>query len=143
MKQASQTKALAAQIPFTCLTSQSRCEVNTDVGTFVVEFSGQFDNGKVKTELPFELRLTFNAITQTAQLKSVSSFLEGKTMFMGKVPVFFEMANENNHSVIAKTLLASCSEEVMTWRLWLTVEIEQEGVSAQQEFFIDFDSQRL
>jgi len=143
IQQASQKKSIHPQIPFTCLTSQSSCEVSTDVGVFIIEFSGQLDKGKIKTELPFEIQLTFEALSESLQLKNVSSYLEGKTMFMGKVPVFFEMTDKNNKPVIAQTLLASCSEEVMTWRLWFTVEIEQDDKRTEQAFFIDFDSQRL
>lgn len=143
IQQASQKKNTLPQSPFTCLTSQSRCEVITDLGTFSVQFSGQLDTGKIKTELPFQVRMKFDAITDTSQLKSVSSYLEGKTMFMGKIPVFFQSSKINSDSMSAESLLASCSEEIMTWRLWFNVEIEHEEKITQQDFFIDFDSQRL
>jgi len=140
-QQASQKKNTLTQSPFTCLASQSRCEVLADHGTFTVKFSGQLAQGKVKTELPLNIQLLFNGKKADIQLKSVSSYLEGKTMFMGKIPVFFQL-NEQGIN-IAETLLASCSEEVMTWRLWLTADIIQAGKVSQQTFFIDFDSQRL
>jgi len=143
IQQASQKKAIHYPIPFSCIASQSHCEVGTDIGVFIIEFSGQLDKGKIKTELPFEIQLTFKALSESFQLKNVSSYLEGKTMFMGKVPVFFDMTDKSNKPVIAQTLLASCSEEVMTWRLWFTVEIEQDDKRTQQDFFLDFDSQRL
>ncbi|MDX2370590.1 MAG: hypothetical protein QNK36_19665 [Colwellia sp.] len=143
VQQASQQKSTSPQIPFTCLASQSRCVVSTDLGTFTVEFSGQIEMGKVKTELPFQIQLTFDALNQNSQLKSVSSYLEGKSMFMGKIPVFFQSSEKNSNSPIAQTLLVSCSEEVMTWRLWFAIEIEQADKAVQQDFFIDFDSQRL
>lgn len=143
IQQASQNKSIYPQVPFTCLTSQSSCEVSTDIGIFIIEFSGQLDKGKIKTELPFEIQLSFIAPSESFKLKNVSSYLEGKTMFMGKIPVFFEVPDKSNESIIAQTLLASCSEEVMTWRLWFTAEIEQDGKRTQQGFFIDFDSQRL
>lgn len=142
-QKSSQNKSASSQVPFTCLESQSRCDVNTDLGTFTVEFSGQADKGKVKTELPFQIQLTFKAMAENSQLKSVSSFLEGKSMFMGKIPVFFQRSEQNSHVTIAETLLVNCSEEIMTWRLWFTIEIEQKGETAQQNFFIDFDSKRL
>ena len=143
IQQASQKKNLPPQSPFNCLSSQSPCEVETDVGTFAVQFSGQLDMGKIKTELPFEVKIKFDAKTNTSQMKSVSSYLEGKTMFMGKIPVFFQSSEKNSDSMSAESLLASCSEEVMTWRLWFTVEIAQVDKTIQQDFFIDFDSQRL
>jgi hypothetical protein len=142
-QQASQNRITQPQIPFTCLASQSSCEVITNLGTFTIEFSGNAEMGKIKTELPFEIQLKFNAITNDSELKSVNSYLEGKTMFMGKVPVFFQLPEQKTDSIIAQTLLASCSEEIMTWRLWFSVEIEESGNTKQLDFFIDFDSQRL
>ena len=141
VQQASQKKNTPTQSPFTCLASQSRCEVPTDHGTFTIMFSGQLAQGKIKTELPLSIQLLFEGKEAGTQLKSVSSYLEGKTMFMGKIPVFFQLNESNNN--IAETLLASCSEEVMTWRLWLAAEINQAGAITKQNFFIDFDSQRL
>ena len=143
IQQASQKKNTQPQIPFTCLTSQSSCEVSTDLGTFTIEFSGQVDTGKVKTELPFQIKLTFVGVNENFQLKNVSSYLEGKSMFMGKIPVFFQLAEKSSDTTIAQTLLASCSDEVMTWQLWFTTEIEQADKIIKQDFFIDFDSKRL
>ena len=64
-------------------------------------------------------------------------------MFMGKIPIFFEMDKDLANSMIAESLLANCSEDVMTWRLWFQVEITADGKIQQQNFFIDFDSERL
>jgi hypothetical protein len=143
IQQASQNKSTPPQVPFTCLASQSRCEVSTDLGTFTIEFSAQVDMGKVKTELPFQIKLTFDGVAENFQLKNVSSYLEGKSMFMGKIPVFFQMTEKTPDTTIAQTLLASCSDEVMTWRLWFTLEVEQPDKIFKQDFFIDFDSKRL
>jgi hypothetical protein len=143
IKQVSQNSNLNPKSPFICLSSQSRCEVSSELGTFLIDFSGQVDTGKIKTELPFYIQLTFDAITKGSKLKNVTGFLEGTTMFMGKIPVLFESMNTNTNIVRAETLLASCHEEVMTWRLWFVVEVEQANRIKKQEFFIDFDSQRL
>ncbi len=64
-------------------------------------------------------------------------------MFMGKIPVFFQRDHNEINSMVAQSLLASCSEEVMTWRLWFQVEITVDGKVQQQNFFIDFDSEKL
>lgn len=143
IQQASKKANTHSKIPFTCLASQNNCEVTTELGTYTIEFSGQVETGKIKTELPFQIRLTFDAVNENFQVKSVSSYLEGKTMFMGKVPVFFQITENSSDIFHAQTLLASCSEEVMTWRLWFTVKIEQESLITEQTFFIDFDSKRL
>ncbi len=137
-----------------CIKSQSQCEVTTDLGSFNLKFSQQQLSENVKTELPFFIELSHlqqNSEHNTKQsneqstvhsiqksITKVSAYLEGKEMFMGKVPVFFEQgANEGIY--LAQSLLASCSEEQMVWRLWVTVEVENKT----QTFFIDFTSQRL
>jgi hypothetical protein len=131
------------QTVFICMASQSECEISSKFGRFTIQLSGEAFQGKIKTELPFKIQLKLDAANQFHQLKSVSSYLEGKTMFMGKIPVFFETNNNSANLVVAESLLASCSEEVMTWRLWFQIEIATENEVEQQNFFIDFDSQRL
>ena len=128
---------------FTCLTSQSECEVASELGNFSIQFSGQVEQGRIKTELPFSIQLKFSESKQVYQLKGVSSYLEGKDMFMGKIPVFFQLEKNVSNTMVAETLLASCSEEIMTWRLWFQVDIVVAGDIQQHSFFIDFDSQRL
>lgn len=132
----------APEQPFTCLSSQSNCLLDTELGQFTIEFSGAVDKGRLKTELPFQIQLQFSSSDKSHQLDRVSSYLEGKTMFMGKVPVFFE-ASATENIMNANTLLASCSEEVMTWRLFLTIEIVANNEVQKQSLFIDFDSIRL
>jgi len=136
------TKKRQVSHSFACIASQHACEKTTGLGDFTVQFSGELAQGKLKTELPFYIRLKFKGAKNSYKLQKVESFMEGKDMFMGKVPVFFNVSSDNN-AFIAKTLLASCSEEVMTWRLWFTVNINIEDNIKQQRFFIDFDSQRL
>lgn len=143
VQQASQNKKSSEKYNFICLASQSECEVNTDFGRYTVQFSENNDQGNITTEHPFTIKLTFVKNNKNYQLKKVISYLEGKDMFMGKIPVFFQSNEKTPNSMIAETLLANCSEEVMTWRLWFQVDIVVEGASQQQIFFIDFDSQRL
>jgi len=128
---------------FICLTSQSKCEINSQFGLISVQFSGEALQERIKTELSFQIQLKFDAANNAYKLKTISSYLEGKTMFMGKIPLFFEMDEKLTNSMVAESLLASCSEEVMTWRLWFQVEITTGSEVQHQNFFIDFDSQRL
>ena len=128
---------------YSCLKSQSDCLVKVDFGDFMIEFSGQVEQGRIKTELPFMMKLTFTASEASYQLKQISSYLEGVDMFMGKIPVLFQPDKQADYAWVAQTLLASCSEEIMTWRLWLQVDIVVKGQVEQQQFFIDFASQRL
>ena len=142
-QQASRKDNNQKKVSFICLSSQSQCEINSKFGRFTVQFSEEDPQDKVKTELPFQIQLTLNSADNTYQLKSISSYLEGKTMFMGKIPIFFEMDNGLTNVMVAESLLANCSEEVMIWRLWFKIELFSHGEVHQQDFFIDFDSQRL
>lgn len=126
--------------PAQCINSQSQCEIATKSGSFLVKFSQINLSDKVKTELPFTIELSQMATDnpQLADTSNVSAYLEGKDMFMGKVPVFFKQGLKGN-VLEAESLLASCSEEHMVWRLWVTTDVG--GVP--ETFFVDFTSQRL
>ena len=130
-----------------CIESQSRCEISTELGIFSIRFSQHQLSDTVKTELPFFIELseliqinTANKSNQSTEqsITNVSAYLEGKDMFMGKVPLFFEQG-ANQGTYMAQSLLASCSEELMVWRLWITVD----RGDLTKTFFVDFTSQRL
>ena len=133
-----------------CITSQSQCQVNTKLANFSIKFSQQHLSDKVKTELPFFIELAeLIELTESAEspqaeqitkknTTNITAYLEGKDMFMGKVPVFFEQSGKEG-VYLAQSLLASCSDEQMVWRLWITADIS----GKTQTFFVDFTSQRL
>lgn len=142
-----QEKSQQVSLPFQCLTSQSICEAKTIFGKVLVKFNV----GKVLTELPFNIRVELKKdqlLNDNFSLEdsySVFGYMEGKTMFMGKIPLFFSEDNttEKNYFV-AETMLGSCSEDNMIWRLWLTVEKKSANNDKQQtSFFIDFQSSRF
>jgi len=135
--------------PFQCIKSQTVCEINTDFGTFLVTFNVE----QVLTELPINIRVELKQDTLLSNKTSeqltykMTGYMEGKTMFMGKIPLFFTQSTEtgknSQHQFTAETMLGSCSEDVMTWRLWLTVEKTGFDKKTQNtSFFIDFDSTR-
>lgn len=122
-----------------CIGSQSQCEINTELANFSVKFSQAKLSDKIITELPFAIELTSFAVQNgEINITEISAHLEGKDMFMGKVPVFFKKI-EGSNVYSAQSLLASCHEEMMAWRLWITAKVEGEN----QSFFVDFTSQRL
>jgi hypothetical protein len=141
-----QSNALAQQMPLPqCIESQSRCEINTDYGDFSVKFSQIKLSDTIKTELPFTIELSQRVskavqpiIAKELNITKVSAYLEGRDMFMGKIPVFFEM-HSNGTKFLAQSLLANCTEEQMVWRLWVKIESTEQ----EQNFFVDFTSQRL
>jgi len=122
-----------------CIVSQSQCEISTELGNFSVKFSQHQLADKVKTELPFFIELA--QLPQQEPMQSIikaTAYLEGRDMFMGKVPVFFETMGKKD-IYVAESLLANCSEEQMVWRLWITVQLAENTTT----FFVDFTSQRL
>ena len=134
-------------VPFQCISDQSRCEVVTKFGLILVKFNVE----KLLSELPFKIQLEFKKDqllsdnTHSQNLKSVVGYMEGKTMFMGKIPLFFNNQLEGNEDkrFIADTMLGSCSEDRMTWRIWITLEmIDTNNNKDQTTFFIDIDSTR-
>jgi len=104
-----------------CIASQSHCEISNEAASYSVKFSQLEISDNIITEQPFVIELTplANKIKR-ANISKVSGYLEGKDMFMGKVPVFFEQDTTGNR-YLAQTLLANCSEDQMIWRLWIKV----------------------
>jgi hypothetical protein len=135
-------------IPFQCINDQSRCEVSTKFGKVIVKFNVE----KVITELPFNIRVEFKKDhllsdnTHSQYLNSVAGYMEGKTMFMGKIPLFFnhQLGSNEDNQFIAETMLGSCSEDRMTWRIWITLEMNDINNNKDHTtFFIDVDSTRF
>jgi hypothetical protein len=120
-----------------CVTSQSQCLVDNELGQFTVLFNVD----KVHGDIPFELSIVY---TSAAENIKFSAYLEGKDMFMGKIPVFFTKA-QNENKQTSEVLLANCSEEQMVWRLWVTIEAQDmnQPELKKNSFFIDFTSTRL
>lgn len=124
-----------------CIPSQSRCFVETTIGRFDI----MFDLVEIKSETEFHVSVKYQG---NLKLKAIKGYIEGKNMFMGKIPLFFKQA-QNADDYMAPLMLASCSESEMTWVLWLTVEsiennlILKEANASQAKrttFFIEFDS---
>ena len=144
-------KSEASVLTPLCIASQSQCEVSNDKLVVAVKFSQYQLTKNIKTELPVYIELTILPVsgattekvvnshnTSHSAITQVTAYLEGRDMFMGKVPVFFDK-KEGKDVYLAETLLASCAEEQMVWRLWITAEIDGEA----QTFSVDFTSQRL
>ncbi|MFB1000063.1 MAG: hypothetical protein QMC13_07525 [Colwellia sp.] len=135
-------------ISFQCINEQSTCEVITKFGTVLVKFNAE----KILTEVPFNVRVEFKKDhflsdnTPPQALTNVVGYIEGKTMFMGKIPLFFnhQPVDKKQNQFIAETMLGSCSQDRMTWRIWITLEINDVNKKKDHTtFFIDFVSTRF
>ncbi|MBE0379337.1 hypothetical protein [Pseudoalteromonas prydzensis] len=100
-----------------CLPNQV-CQYNNHVKIWLGE-------QKVSPETPFEIYLSLPS-GYTVQ----SAKLEGITMYMGFIPVFFEASDG---LLVAQTMVGICAERNMTWKLALAVKNQQE--QAEQVFY--------
>lgn len=80
-----------------CITTQNTCVVKTDFG----DFSLLFNLDPVVTETPFELVLVANS---QYVINKVTAHMEGKNMFMGKIPLFFKPLNIKIKNIGAEAL---------------------------------------
>jgi hypothetical protein len=155
-----------------CIASQSRCEVTTEKSQYSVRFLQENLLDTIKGETPFTIEIIPLILLPTkinepidlatrsiknSTITKISGYLEGRDMFMGKVPVFFtttstpsptiaqasigqatELASPSlkNFVYLAETQLANCMAEQMVWRLWITVERAEDT----ENFFVDFTS---
>mgnify|MGYP001308438103 CR=1 FL=1 len=127
---------------FSCINAQSHCIINSVFGDILVTFNVK----EVIPETPFmvnvDIALTKGEIFE--QNLQLTGHLEGKTMYMGKIPLFFSVVNkpqENNkltkQSFRSKVIIGSCNADPMFWTLWLTVANKQ---GSQQRISVDFFS---
>ncbi len=122
-----------------CIPSQSECAVNTKAGQFKVSFNQQ----QPAAETPFEIHVEYNG-EQT--IKSVSGYLEGIDMFMGKIPLIFtefDSSNKNERLFIAKAMFGACSFEQMKWKAIFIADIEDNENLKQALFSISFTSKGI
>jgi hypothetical protein len=119
----------------TCLSSQDRCVIKTGKGNFQVLFNVE----QVITESEFQISVLYSG---NKSVVSIKGFLEGKEMYMGKIPTFFK-PSPSDIGFITTTMLGSCSREQMVWRLWLTIElIDEVNLLHTETFSIEFESSR-
>lgn len=128
----------AATTSSSCLPSQSSCIVTTAHGSFKILFNAE----KITTEVPFNITVRYQG---EYFIKALSGHLEGKDMYMGKVPVFFDADITDKNVFIAQSMLGSCSKEKMIWQLWLNVIGDKADASGPfaENFFIEFESTRF
>ena len=121
-----------------CIASQSQCKISTKLAGFNLKFSQEKLSDTIKTELPFTVELSQSPGDFNNKVSKISAYIEGKDMFMGKVPIFFQKKGDSD-VYLAKSLLARCGEALMIWRLWITVET----ATKTETFFIDFTSENV
>ncbi len=81
-------------------------------------------------EAPFEVFMD----AQNPELEIMSAWLEGKTMYMGKIPVFFSRQHGSLWS--SEVMVGACSDPVMEWQL--TVELGSGARSKEGDKTVTF-----
>lgn len=149
-----QMKAEPAIQEFSCGSFQSSCHIT--IGK--IPFDISFNTEKIYTEKTVVMRLvpitsdndkSINHEMVNTEI-NLSGFAEGVTMYMGKVPLIFDYINNANetgdsNSFFQTTLtFGRCSEDKMTWRLWIGEGLKQSPIilnknELQNKSFIEID----
>lgn len=125
-----------------CISTQTPCLIKSPSGFFSVLFNIE----PVVTENPFDIVLISES---KYTIKKVSAYMEGKNMFMGKIPLFFELKSAESETLnkgkrmryLATTMLGSCSEAKMRWVILFEIIIEKpQGGNVIERFSVEFDS---
>ena len=111
-----------------CDFSEDQCVRN--IGDTVYRLTGTPSVFKVETPMTFTLQST-----ALSALSSVEGHLEGRDMYMGKIPLFFTY---QNGKFVAQTMVGACTESSMIWTMHLA--IEQPNGSVEQ---LTFDLQSV
>jgi len=114
---------------YSCIESQSICQKEIGEGKVDIKFN--------VAEIKPESEVTLKLVQQLNKpVKKISGFIEGKSMYMGKIPLIFDSVSTEK-AVEAQFMLGSCSDPNMTWRTWIEIKFEDDSKS---NFFFDFAS---
>ncbi|WNC74128.1 hypothetical protein RGQ13_09100 [Thalassotalea psychrophila] len=93
----------------------------TRSGCFKTYNFGVFELNASPNIIKAENEIFFSLISKSKHpIKIKSAWLEGKEMFMGKIPLFFE---ENSGVFTTNTLIGACTKEQMIWTMFVEVQI--------------------
>ncbi len=101
----------------------SPCEYITEQGVFWLKVN----NPPIKAEQWIQ----FGLQSEVEHWQVIEAKIEGKSMFMGRIPVTFIAAND--HHYVAKTLVGACTTENMIWQLQILLQVNG------QEQWLHFD----
>ena len=130
--EASATKANQLTQP-SCISGQSSCALNTPFGTVDIAFNVR--------ALIAEEAFTLFVLPENHHITSVTGYIEGDDMYMGKIPLFFAALTDSGDQ--ANSLFGSCAQDKMRWKVWLTFDgIDESGNSRSHTVFFTVDSYR-
>lgn len=118
-----------------CLNAMASCQQTKE--THSLEILASVEH--VIPENPFTVLLSFSDIDQ---VQNVTGYLEGVSMYMGKIPLLFE-ADKNNEMYFSNAFVGSCSDPTMHWRIVIDVQyVDEAGQVSKIQFVDNFYSQR-
>ncbi|TLU66328.1 hypothetical protein FE810_06460 [Thalassotalea litorea] len=100
------------------------CRYNAEWGSAILSSSVQ----TITPEDVFNLNLQFSDAKNT-EIKS--AFLQGRDMYMGKIPLFF---NSKQSYFTTEVLIGACTESQMVWRMTVIVNVNQEVKTLHFDF---------
>ena len=68
--------------------------------------------------------INFSLQSELKNWRIIEAKIVGKSMFMGRIPVFFKTEKEGGFS--AKTLVGACTSDKMVWTLQIQTEIDSQ-----------------
>lgn len=96
-----------------CIDGQSHCVISLKG----IEVTVKFNRDRLVAEQSFKVTVEISAPNR---IDSISAYMEGEDMYMGKIPLLFEKTAINQFS--ADGLFGSCGQAKMTWRVWLFID---------------------
>ncbi|WP_394173315.1 hypothetical protein [Thalassotalea litorea] len=100
------------------------CRYSDDWGVAVLTSSLK----TITSEEIFDFYLDFND-EHSVEIKS--AFLQGRDMYMGKIPLFF---NYHQSRFTSQALLGACTEPTMVWRMTINAEINHKPRTLHFDF---------
>lgn len=119
-----------------CISAQSTCVIEQNLGSFTFLFNVD----EIVSETPFNIHIQYEG---QYELVSAQGYIVGENMYMGKIPVLYTL-DSNTNELVAQGLLGSCSEDVMSWKLHVNIELKDKtSLELKQESLVlYFDSIR-
>lgn len=116
-----------------CIAGQTQCLFETNKGKIYLLFNQEF----LVAEAPFQITLNYTSTKKS--IAKIQGFMEGSDMFMGKIPLFFELKNsdEMTQQFAADVLFGSCGQPEMRWNISLRMSFTD---GSHQQIFTEVTS---
>lgn len=97
-----------------CEFEHGPCTFENQFGQFLLKANPEV----IRTESEIIFQLSHYALESVT---IESAYLEGRDMYMGRIPLFFE---KRNGRLLASTMLGACIEDEMVWQMIVNAKLE-------------------